>query len=82
MRDCDFEVELTAFDAFGREAVASTSFRVASSSQTLPALWIVLGPGAVLLLLCSIIHCARCCCRRGSRKKVGELAKKQGPENV
>lgn len=82
LKECDFEVELTAFDAFGREAVASTSFRLAASSQALPALWVVLGPGAVLLLLCAIIHCARCCCRRGSRKKVGELVKKRGPENV
>ncbi|KAE9547557.1 hypothetical protein FO519_009235 [Halicephalobus sp. NKZ332] len=81
-RECDFQVQVISFDPFGREAETSSSFHFAPSTQTLPLFWVVLGPATVLLFLCTVLQCVRCCCLRGSRKKVGELAKTRGPENV
>uniref|UniRef100_A0AC34F295 Fibronectin type-III domain-containing protein n=1 Tax=Panagrolaimus sp. ES5 TaxID=591445 RepID=A0AC34F295_9BILA len=83
--ECKFEVKLITYDLIGREAVATKTFTFSPPvldeiQANLAGFWIFIAPAALLILLCLIVQCARCCEKRS--KKVAAMSKSRYPENV
>uniref|UniRef100_A0A914XXP0 Fibronectin type-III domain-containing protein n=1 Tax=Panagrolaimus superbus TaxID=310955 RepID=A0A914XXP0_9BILA len=83
--ECKFEVKLITYDLIGREAVATKTFTFSPPvldeiQANLAGFWIFIAPAALLILLCLIVQCARCCEKRS--KKVAAMSKSAFPENV
>uniref|UniRef100_A0A914QCV6 Fibronectin type-III domain-containing protein n=1 Tax=Panagrolaimus davidi TaxID=227884 RepID=A0A914QCV6_9BILA len=84
--ECKFEVKLITYDLIGREAVATKTFIFSPPvldeiQANLAGFWIFIAPAALLILLCLIIQCARCCEKKRS-EKVAAMSKFSYPENV